>query len=90
MFKTDWPISSNAGFCLIMNKVAPVDAIGFHHIRSFKLMTLRSQDTYIPESHWLVTDRLLSRLLHYASMLRAKDQLGHPAFAFKSAIFTPR
>jgi hypothetical protein len=53
----------SADFCLIINKVTPVDAIGFHHIRSFQSMTLKSQDTYIPESYWLVTDRWLSRSL---------------------------
>jgi hypothetical protein len=50
-------------FCLIINKVAPAVAIGFHHIRSFQLITLKSQNTYIPESYWLVTDRWLSRSL---------------------------
>jgi hypothetical protein len=51
----------SADFCLIINKVAPADAIGFHRIRSFQSMTLKSQGTYIPEPHWLFTDRLLSR-----------------------------
>jgi len=51
----------SADFCLIINKVAPVDAIGFHLVRSFQSMTLESQGTCIPEPHWLATDRLLSR-----------------------------
>ena len=51
----------SADFCLIINKVTPVDAIGFHLIRSFELMTLKGQGTCIPEPHWWVTDRLLSR-----------------------------
>jgi hypothetical protein len=51
----------SADFCLIINKVALIDAIGFHHIRSFELMTLKDQGTSIPEPHWLFTDRLLSR-----------------------------
>ena len=48
-------------FCLIINKVTPVDTISFHNIRSFQSMTLKSQDTYIPESHWWVTERGLAR-----------------------------
>jgi hypothetical protein len=53
----------SADFCLIINKVTPADAIGFHLVRSFQSMTLKSQGTYIPEPHWLVADRLLSRSL---------------------------
>ncbi|GAC27894.1 hypothetical protein [Brumicola pallidula] len=51
----------SADFCLIINKVTLVDAIGFHHIRSFELMTLKDQGTCIPEPDWWFTDRLLSR-----------------------------
>jgi len=51
----------SADFCLIINKVAFIDAIGFHLVRSFQSMTLKSQGTCIPEPHWLITDRLLSR-----------------------------
>jgi hypothetical protein len=49
--------------CLITTNVAHADAIGFHRIRSFELMTLKCQYTYISESHWWVTDRLLGRSL---------------------------
>ncbi len=51
----------SADFCLIINKVSSIDAVGFHRIRSFQLMELKSQGTCIPEPDWLVTDRLLSR-----------------------------
>jgi hypothetical protein len=51
----------SADFCLIINKVAFADAIGFHRIRSFQLMKLKSQGTYRPEPDWLDTDRLLGR-----------------------------
>jgi hypothetical protein len=51
----------SADFCLITCKVAPESAVGFHQIRSFELMKLKDQGTYIPEPDWLFTDRLLSR-----------------------------
>ncbi|MEP4888928.1 MAG: hypothetical protein ABJV04_02785 [Aliiglaciecola sp.] len=51
----------SADFCLIINKVTPVDAIGFHIIRSFESMTFKGRDTYIPEPDWLIIGRLLSR-----------------------------
>ena len=51
----------SADFCLITFKVTLVGAIGFHLVRSFQSMTLKSQGTCIPEPHWLITDRLLSR-----------------------------
>jgi hypothetical protein len=53
----------SADFCLITCKVAPESAVGFHQIRSFELMKLKDQGTYIPEPDWLFTDRLLSRSL---------------------------
>jgi hypothetical protein len=34
--------------CLITTNVAHADAISFHRIRSFELMTLKCQYTYIP------------------------------------------
>ena len=51
----------SADFCLITFKVAPAGAIGCHLVRSFQSMTLKNQDTCIPEPYWLITDRLLSR-----------------------------
>ena len=54
----------SADFCLIINKVALVDAIGFHRVRSFQSMTLKSQGIYRPEPDWWVTDCLLGRPPH--------------------------
>jgi len=51
----------SADFCLITCPVTQSRAIGFHRVRSFELMTLKGQGTYIPEPYWLITDRLLSR-----------------------------
>jgi hypothetical protein len=51
----------SADCCLITCKVAPESAVGFHQIRSFELMRLKGQGTYIPEPDWWFTDRLLSR-----------------------------
>jgi hypothetical protein len=75
-----------SAFSLITKRLAPSCAIGFHRIRFFQLMTLKSQGTYIPDPDWLVTDRWVSRLLHNASMLRVKAHLRHLAFEFKFAI----
>jgi hypothetical protein len=49
----------SADLYLIINKVDPVDVIGFHCVRSFQSMTLKSQGTYNPEPDLLVTDRPL-------------------------------
>ena len=51
----------SADFCLITCLVTQSCAIGFHLVRSFQSMTLKSQGAYIPEPYWLITDRLLSR-----------------------------
>nr|ACJ76646.1 hypothetical protein [Klebsiella pneumoniae]ACO53362.1 unknown [Pseudomonas aeruginosa]ADF28269.1 hypothetical protein [Enterobacter cloacae]AHZ92137.1 hypothetical protein [Citrobacter freundii]ADF59073.1 hypothetical protein [Enterobacter cloacae] len=56
-----WATMPSADFCLITCRVAPSCAIGFHLIRSFQLMKLKSQDTCRPEPYWLMTDRMLSR-----------------------------
>ncbi|ELZ9638219.1 TPA: hypothetical protein SMO99_004151 [Proteus mirabilis] len=51
----------SADFCLITCQVTPSCAIGFHLVRSFQSMKLKSQGTYKPEPYWLMTDRVLSR-----------------------------
>jgi hypothetical protein len=73
-------------FCLIINKVAPVDAIGFHRIRSFQPMILKSQGTCIPEPDWLVTDRWLSRSLEGQSRPDKSMNFLCTAASFKVAI----
>lgn len=50
-----------ADFCLITQSVTQLSAIGFHLIRSFQAMRLKSRDTYIPEPHWWLADRTLNR-----------------------------
>lgn len=59
-----WATMPSADFCLITCRVAPSCAIGFHLVRSFQSMTLKSQGTYTPEPDWLMTDRVLSRSPH--------------------------
>ncbi len=41
-------------FGLLLNhqQICPCRRFRFYHIRSFELMKLKVQDTYIPESHW--------------------------------------
>ena len=56
-----WATMPSADFCLITYRVAPSCAIGFHLVRSFQSMRLKSQGTCKPEPHWLMTDRVLSR-----------------------------
>jgi hypothetical protein len=51
----------SADFCLITCQVTLTYAIGFHLVRSFGLMTSKSQGTCRSEPYWLVTDRLLSK-----------------------------
>jgi hypothetical protein len=36
----------------LIRKIAFVDAIGFHHIHPFELMTLKSHGICIPEPYW--------------------------------------
>lgn len=65
-----WATMPSADFCLITCRVAPSCAIGFHLVRSFQSMTLKSQGIYKPEPYWLMTDRVLSRSPHFLSTRR--------------------
>ena len=56
-----WATMPSADFCLIACRVNPSCAIGFHLVRSFQSMKLKSQGTYKPESYWLMTDHVLNR-----------------------------
>ena len=50
----------SADFCLITCRVTPSCAIGFHLVRSFQAMTLKSQGTYRPEPYWLTFHKYLA------------------------------
>jgi len=51
----------SADFCLITHRVTPAGAIGFHLIRSCKVMNPACQGLIDQWPHCLSTDRLLSR-----------------------------
>ena len=76
-----WATMPSADFCSITPEITSRRTIGFHQIRSLRLMKTKSQGACIPDPHWFYTDCPKSRSSRtlFSTPLRGVRALTFPA-----------